>query len=204
MSDKLANHPHLPLLLLPIVPLPSSSFACSLFFSFWYTVSNPPPETGEIATPPLPELIKGVWVLSASPSPITPKKAGVPSSSYIWPKGGEIKTSSLPLLAKLGKEFKTPPPMFWAKNGRVAKAFSPPLQAKEGKIFTPPPLPSLLTSSVLSSLPHSHPGDWAFPVPSLGRPKSCLGSSSDSLSPFPGTSLDFPGPCLGLPWASLD
>ena len=158
MSDKLGNHPHLPLLLLPIVPLPSSSFACSLFFSFWYTVSNPPPETGEIATPPLPELIKGVWVLSASPSPITPKKAGVPSSSYIWPKGGEIKTSSLPLLAKLGKEFKTPPPMFWAKNGRVAKAFSPPLQAKEGKKFTPPP-----------SLPCSPP--QFFPpslIPTLG------------------------------------
>ena len=109
MSDTHANHPPLPLLLLPILPLPSSSFTCSVFFSFWYTVSNPPPEKERIANPPFPQLIKEVWVLNASPSASRAKtRRRHLFLSLLAKNGGGIETSSLPPLAKRGREFKTP------------------------------------------------------------------------------------------------
>ena len=94
-------------------------------------------------------------------------------------------------------------PCAGTKKRRVSKASFPPLLTKGEREFEPPPPPFPLLLLFTSPLPRSLPGPWVFPVPSLGRPGSCLHSSWASQCPSLGTSLGFPGPSLGPPWASL-
>ena len=103
--------------------------------------------------------------------------------------GGEIQNPLLPCAGqrKGGGTRKPPSLPFWPKG--------------KGNSNPPPPFPLLLLFT--SPLPRSLPGPWVFPVPSLGRPGSCLHSSWASQCPSLGTSLGFPGPSLGPPWASL-
>ena len=158
MSDKLADHPHLPVLLLPILPLPSSSLTCSIFFSFWYTISNPPPEKNGLQTPPFHRTLKGFGFHMHPLPPSDQKRQASPLPPPSGHKGEGIKTSSHPLLAKIGKEFKTPSShALGKKRGELEKASSPPLLAKgRGNSNPPPPFPLHLLCSF--PLPHSHPG----------------------------------------------
>ena len=181
MSDKHANHPHLPLLLLPILPLPSSSFTCSVYFSFWYTVSNPPPEKKRIANPPFPQFIKEVWVLNASPSASRAKtRRRHLFLSLLAKNGGGLKPPPSPLWPKGEENSKPPPPMFEAKAGAGCEGLLPSPSGQRGEGIQTTALPSIFTSSALSPFPHSLPGPWACPVPSLGHSDSCLSSSWDS------------------------
>ena len=104
----------------------------------------------------------------------------------------------------MGEEIQNPLlPCAGTKKRRVSKASFPPRSGQRGKGIRTPPPPFPLLLLFTSPLPRSLPGPWVFPVPSLGRPGSCLHSSWASQCPSLGTSLGFPGPSLGPPWASL-
>ena len=157
MSDKLADHPHLPVLLLPILPLPSSCLTCSIFFSFWYAISNPPPEKNGLQTS-LSTLHERDLGSTCMPFPHQTKKDRRPLFlSLRATRGRGLKPPSTPFWPKSERNSKPPPHMFWAKEVACwKKACSPPLLAKGRGIQTPPP-PFPLHLLCSFPLPHSHP-----------------------------------------------
>ena len=157
MSDKLADHPHLPVLLLPILPLPSSCLTCSIFFSFWYAISNPPPEKNGLQTS-LSTLHERDLGSTCMPFPHQTKKDRRPFFlSLRATRGRGLKPPSIPCWPNWRRNSKPPPHMFWAKEVACwKKACSPPLLAKGRGIQTPPP-PFPLHLLCSFPLPHSHP-----------------------------------------------
>ena len=150
MSDKLADHPHLPVLLLPILPLPSSCLTCVIFFSFWYAISNPPPEKNGLQTS-LSTLHERDLGSTCMPFPHQTKKDRRPLFlSLRATRERGLKPPSIPFWPKSERNSKPPPHMFWAKEVACWKKPAPlPFWPKEGE-FKPPHLPSHFISSALS------------------------------------------------------